>query len=80
MAKAKCTVKFVRTKRGLVGQLWYRGERLNEESVDPGERDLVKYTLLKQCKERVAARNKPGFSPGRFFRMLDDMRNRSTRR
>lgn len=57
----------------------YKGERLDSASVDPGEKDLVKWQLLKGCKERVAARIRPGFDAGRFFRVLDDMRARRSR-
>ena len=76
MAKPRCTVVFKRNKYGEVAQLIYKGERLNEESVDPGERKLVAHLLMKQCKERVAARAKPGWDAGMFFRTLDFLRAR----
>lgn len=81
MAKnPRCEVKFARNKYGVVAQLWYRGERLDEASVDPGERELVKHQLLKRCKESVAAREKPGFDPGQFFRTLDTLNTIAQRR
>jgi hypothetical protein len=73
--KPKCTVTFVRNRLGVLeGRLMYRGEILNSESVDPGERELVKHGLLRQCKERVAARTKSQHDAGLFFRTLDDLR------
>lgn len=78
MAKPRCTVEFTKGRHGVQANLMYRGERLNSESVDPGERELVKHTLLKQCKERVAARIKDfdRWDPGLFFRTLDVLRAR----
>lgn len=78
MAKPRCTVTFTRGRYGMVANLMYKGERLNSESFDPHERKLVEYTLMKQCKERVAARIKDfdRWDPGLFFRTLDVMRAR----
>ena len=84
MAKGKprCTVVFTRGRKAVEAHLMYKGERLNSESLDfdhPMERALAERLLMSQCKERVAARTRPGFDAGRFFRMLDDTRARRSR-
>ncbi len=78
--KPVCTVEFVRGRRGWAGRLMYKGETLDEELLEfgntPQARSALAHALQKQCKERVAARTRPGFDPGLFFRTLDVLRAR----
>jgi len=80
MAKPKCTVEFVRGRRGWVGRLMHKGVVLDEESLDfgntPQARGALAYALQKQCKERVAAVFHKKTPADLFFRTLDTLHSR----